>query len=121
MPLSFKVEAYRTVKEGVWEWWATYNLDLNLDKPAEPVSTPAGAAAGRVGADENRPQQAADGGGSGAGAQGEKAAAVKGLRYRLQPLSEGLQSALPSCGKLAVVVAGRSVQASLELPASETR
>ncbi|GAB4819300.1 hypothetical protein N2152v2_006346 [Parachlorella kessleri] len=146
MPSSFKVETYRAVKEGVWEWWATYSLDISINKPPEPVTTkdpaagaakhgqPAGPSAGgsRAGADENQPVQQHDNTASGQEGAGKKsggpsssssgvAGVVKGLRYRLRPLSENLQRALPSQGKLAVVVAGHTCQASLELPASETK
>lgn len=131
VPSSFTLQAYRSVKEGVWEWWATYNLDINTDKPAEPVSVPAlaaAAAAQRGGAgsttgaagDENQPRQPSQAGMEGGGEKGA-GGVVKGQRYRLRPLAENLQRALPSSGKLAVVVGGRTCQASLELPASETR
>lgn len=134
-PTSVKVDAYRQVKPGVWEWWSTYTLQINQEKPAEPVSSSSGgktgagsagsgssASNGQAGpaaaANENQPRQPSSDGSTAAAGSG---AAVKGKRYRLLPLSENLQRALPAQGKLAVLYGGHTCEAALSLPASETR
>lgn len=132
LPTSVKLDAYRQVKPGVWEWWSTYQLQINQDKPAEPVSSSgskpnAGAAGGSsvassgqageaAAANENQPRQPSSG-----DSAGVPPAAAKGKRYRLLPLSENLQRALPAQGKLAVLYGGHTCEAALSLPASETR
>lgn len=137
-PSTVKVDAYRQVKPGVWEWWSTYQLQINQDKPPEPVSSssskasagPAGgtsaASSGQAGevaaANENQPRQpSSDGGVAAAGSGAAPPAAVKGKRYRLLPLSENLQRALPAQGKLTVLYGTQTCEAALSLPASETR
>ncbi len=116
----------------MWEWWSTYHLEINQDKPAESVSNSGSkAAAGTAGgssvassgqaaeaatANENQPRQPSTGDSAAA-----LPAASKGKRYRLLPLSENLQRALPAQGKLAVLYGGHSCEAALSLPASETR
>lgn len=133
-----KVDAYRQVKPGVWEWWSTYTLQINQEKPVEPVSS-GGSSGGKTGAgsagsgssasngqagpaaaaaNENQPRQPSSDGSTAAAGSG---AAVKGKRYRLLPLSENLQRALPAQGKLAVLYGGHTCEAALSLPASETR
>lgn len=112
LPPAAKLEAYRQVKPGVWEWWASYSLRLNTDRPAEAVSSGGGGSS-----DENQPRQPTSGG-SGSGADGP---AAKGKRWRLQPLPEGEQRALPANGKLCVLFGGHACEAALSLPSSETR
>jgi hypothetical protein len=129
LPDRVKVDAYRQAKLGVWEWWATYTLQLNCERPPDAVTStpgPAAAGCGRVGGgeqgtagnppNENHPRQPSSGD-SGLGA----AAPVKGKRYRLLPLSESLQRALPADGKVAVLFGRHTCEAQLSLPASETR
>ena len=126
LPTSVKVDAYRQVKAGVWEWWSTYNLQLNPDSPPEAVSSSTGGGSGgssRGAANENRPRQPSGDGssGGGAGAAAAPPAVVKGKRHRLVPLSESLQRALPADGKLSVLYGGHTCEAQLSLPTSETR
>jgi hypothetical protein len=124
-PSSVKVDAYRQVKAGVWEWWSTYSLQFNTDSPAEAVSSSAGGnASSRSPANENHPRQISSSVGNiggEAGAAAEQPAAVKGQRHRLLPLSESLQRALPADGKLTVLYGGHTCEAQLSLPTSETR
>ena len=145
LPTAVKVDAYRRVKEGVWEWWSTYQLQINTDKPPEAVSSAGGSSssssnvtgsnssggsgrgAGSGGgssaagaANENQPRQPS-GDRSGAAAVAPAAPAAKGKRYRLLPLSESLQRALPAEGKITVLYGGHTCEAQLTLPASETR
>ncbi|KAL4451614.1 hypothetical protein ABPG75_007276 [Micractinium tetrahymenae] len=137
LPSSVKVDAYKQVKPGVWEWWSSYCLELNTEREPETVSSgggsavaAGGAAAGGGGAhasaagaaDENRPRQASSSGASVDAAGGaSRAAAVKGKRYRLQPLAEGLHRALPAEGKVSVLFGGHACEAQLSLPAADTR
>lgn len=107
-----KVDAYRRVKGEAWEWWASYTLDLDPGKPAEAVAVPTTAAAAD---DENTPQR---------GAAGEQPAGplVKGRRHRLLPLGcDSGARALPGDAKLSVLYCGRSCEALLQLPTSDTR
>lgn len=116
LPPAAKLEAYRQVKPGVWEWWASYSLQLDTDRPAEAVTS--GSSAGSS-SNENQPRQpVSGGGGSGAAADGP---AAKGRRWRLRPLPAGEQRALPADGKLCVLFGGHACEAALSLPASETR
>lgn len=134
-PTNCKLEAYRAVKEGIWEWWATYNLDIDVEKPGEPISVaaapmppsqedvedsnnPAGAAF-----DENIEPEGNQYKSSRCKGQKNSASRflVNGQRYRLHPLAETLQRPLPAHGKLSVLVNGHTCQASFELPVSETR
>lgn len=123
LPETVKVDAYRQVKPGVWEWWSTYTLQLNTEKAPEPVTSGGGSSAAAPGpgaaaaGNENQPRQPSNDGGAGIA----PAAPVKGKRYRLLPLSESLQRTLPADGKLSVLFGGRACEAALHLPASETR
>jgi hypothetical protein len=121
LPERIKLDAYRQAKPGVWEWWATYNLQINTEKPPEGVSSSIGATSSGAGTNENAPRQAQHGGDSGASEGKAAAAPVRGKRYRLLPLSESLQRALPADGKLAVLYGGHTCEAQLRLPASDTR
>ena len=132
-PTTVKVDAYRKVKEGVWEWWATYHLDINTDRPPERITTGAGGSAGGGGgaagasaapgkaSDENQPKQPPAVGSSSGPGQPAAISKPTGLRYRLRPLAEGLQRAMPGDGKVTVLHGGHSCSASLQLPTSETR
>ena len=123
LPTSVKVDAYRLVKAGVWEWWSSYNLQLNPDSAPVPVYSSAGGSS-RGAANENHPRQisSSDGSSGGdAGAAAAQPAVVKGWRHRLLPLSESLQRALPADGKLTVLYGGHTCEAQLSLPTSATR
>lgn len=139
LPGSVKVDAYKQVKPGVWEWWSSCSLQLNTEREPEIVSSGSASDAAGVGvsaggacmgagapaADENRPRQASgttccNGSSDCAGGAG-KAAVVKGKRYRLLPPAEGQQRALPAVGKVAVLFGGHTCEAQLSLPASDTR
>jgi len=129
------VDAYRQVKPGVFEWWSTYSLQLNTEREPEPVTSGGGTAAAASegagtastggAADENRPRQPSGseeaGSGGKAAAAPTAAVAAKGKRYRLLPLSESQQRALPADGKITVLYGGHTCEAQLSLPASETR
>ena len=118
------MDAYRRVKEGVWEWWSTYTLHISTDKEPEAVSSShsgdsRSSSSGAAGGNENQPRQpSSDGAASTAPAV---AAPAKGKRYRLVPLSETLQRALPAEGKITVLYGGHSCEALLSLPCSETK
>ena len=105
------------MKEGVWEWWATYTLELDTELEAEAIVINSSSTSG---SDENVPRQPT------AGQQQQPAAAagkggVRGLRHRLVPLRESLQRALPGEGKVTLLYEGRSCEAALELPTSDTK
>lgn len=120
---SVKVDAYRRVKEGVWEWWSTYSLDINDACPPEHVSNGSGSSVA-FNSDENRPSQPGSVTSEGSSASiitKSSTTPVTGLRYRLRPLAEGLHRALPCDGKLSVLYGGHVCEALLSLPAAETR
>lgn len=138
LPSSVKVDAYKEAKPGVWDWWASYSLQLNLEREPEAVccGSGGGAAAGgkpaagactagsAAAADENSPRQAGSssfGDSNGKGNAGARQAAVKGRRYRLLPPAEGQQRALPAVGKLSGLFGRHTCEAQLSLPASATR
>lgn len=138
LPTSVKVDAYKQVKPGVWEWWSSYILQLNTERQPEEIASASGdgAAAGKEpaggpcaaaslrAADENSPRQASSSSRCDAndeGAGGRSKAAVKGKRFRLLPLAEGQLRALPAVGKLSVLFGGFTCEAQLSLPASDTR
>ena len=110
------------MKEGVWEWWYGYTLQLNTAVQPEAVASTAGPAAtaargnGDEAGNENRPRQP-----SSAGSAAEAPPAAKGKRWRLLPLPEGQQRALPARGKVTLLYGGHTCEAALSLPASETR
>ena len=126
-PTTVKVDAYLLVKEGVWQWWATYSLQIDTDRQPEPVSSTAapsssgGGGGGNDGGDENRPAQP----GASQPAEGpggaECGTVVRGTRRRLLPLSESLQRALPGEGKITVLYGGNTCEAQLSLPCSDTK
>ncbi len=132
------MDAYKEAKPGVWDWWASYSLQLNLEREPEAVccGSGGGAAAGgnsaagactagsAAAADENSPRQASSssfGDSNGKGGAGARQAAVKGRRYRLLPPAEGQQRALPAVGKVSVLFGAHTCEAQLSLPASTTR
>ncbi|KAL4856193.1 Zinc finger MYND domain-containing protein 10 [Chlorella vulgaris] len=135
LPDTVKVDAYRQAKPGVWEWWSTYSLQVNKELVPEAVSSSTSSTTGASkhastaragpgslssgGADENHPRQASSASGGSGGPP--PVAVVKGKRYRLLPMSQNLQRALPADGKITVLYGGHTCEAQLSLPASETR
>ncbi|KAI3437714.1 hypothetical protein D9Q98_000162 [Chlorella vulgaris] len=135
LPDTVKVDAYRQAKPGVWEWWSTYSLQINKELVPEAVSSSTSSTTGASkhastaragpetpssgGADENHPRQASSASGGSGGPP--PVAVVNGKRYRLLPLSQSLQRALPANGKITVLYGGHTCEAQLSLPASETR